>query len=68
MKFNQKKFIDQITKLIIINKDQIIISKDNILNKEQFCKIFPKIKDFKIIKNKNDPNNFYYSAYYNKIK
>lgn len=68
--FNKKQdeFIKQIIELIIFNKNQVIISKDNILNKEQLFKIFPKLKKFMDLKKVYDPKNFFYSSYYDKLK
>ncbi len=68
--FNRKQdeFIKHIIELIIVNKNQVIISKDNILNKEQLYKIFPKLKKFMDLKKKYDPKNFFYSSYYDKLK
>lgn len=68
MNRRQNEFLEKIINLIIENNNQIIISKDNILNKLQFNKIFPKIENFRKLKNKFDPNNFFHSSYFDKIK
>ena len=64
----QNEFLENIINLIIENNNQIIISKDNILNKLQFNKIFPKIENFRKLKKRLDPNNFFYSSYFDKLK
>ena len=58
-----KKFID----LIIKNKCQLVISKENLLNKDDCEKIFPKIKEFRKIKNEFDKNYFFSSSYYERV-
>ena len=61
---NQEIFIKDIIQLITDNKCQLLISKDNILDKNSSLKIFPKIKEFIKLKNKTDKNCFFSSSYY----
>ena len=68
MNYRQKEFLNKIINFIILNKNQVIISKDNVLNKNQLTKIFTKIYDFKKIKKELDPDDFFYSSYYDRIK
>ena len=61
---NQDIFIKEIIQLITDNKCQLLISKDNILDKNSSLKIFPKIKEFIKLKNNTDKNCFFSSSYY----
>ena len=60
-------FINKLIKLIIKNNCQLTISKDNLLDKDSFYKIFPKVKKFKTLKKKLDKNCFFSSSYYERI-
>ena len=67
---NNKKqdlLLKEIVSLIIDNKCQIHLAKDNVINKEEGLKIFPKIKEFKMLKKDLDKNCFFSSSYYERI-
>ena len=64
---NQELFVRKIVDIIIENKCQLFISKDNIINREDCLKIFPKINDFKMIKKDLDKNFFFSSSYYERV-
>ena len=64
---NQELFVRKIVDIIIENKCQLFISKDNIINREDCLKIFPKINDFKMIKKYLDKNFFFSSSYYERV-
>lgn len=64
---NQDLFISKIFDLIIKNKCQLVLSKDNLLNKNLCNKIFPKTKEFAKLKKIKDKNDFFSSSYYKRV-
>ena len=67
---NNKKqdlLLKEIVGLIIDNKCQLNLAKDNVINKEDGLKIFPKIKEFEMLKKDLDKNCFFSSSYYERI-
>ena len=59
----EKKVVD----LIIDNKCQLMVYKDNVINKDDCLKIFPKIKEFNALKKDLDKNCFFSSSYYERV-
>ena len=67
---NSKKqdlLLKEIVGLIIDNKCQLNLAKDNVISKEDGLKIFPKIKEFEMLKKDHDKNYFFSSSYYERI-
>tara|TARA_B100000586_G_scaffold168175_1_gene122685 strand:- start:85 stop:1503 length:1419 start_codon:yes stop_codon:yes gene_type:complete len=67
---NNKKqdlLLKEIVGLVIDNKCQLNLAKDNVINKEDGLKIFPKIKEFEMLKKDLDKNCFFSSSYYERI-
>ena len=63
----QDSLLKEIIGLIIDNKCQLHLAKDNVINKEEVLKIFPKIEEFKMLKKDLDKNCFFSSSYYERI-
>ena len=63
----QDLFVKKIVDLIIDNKCQLLLYKDNVINKDDCLKIFPKIKEFNALKKHLDKNSFFSSAYYERV-
>jgi len=64
---HQNLFIKKVLDLIIENKCQLNIAKDNLMNMNYCEKIFPKVKQFRKIKDNLDKNSFFSSSYFERV-
>ena len=63
----QNLFVKKVVDLIIDNKCQLLLYKDNVIDKDDCLKIFPKIKEFNALKKDMDKNCFFSSSYYERV-
>ena len=63
----QNLFVKKVVDLIINNKCQLMLCKDNVIDKDDCLKIFPKIKEFNALKKDLDKNCFFSSSYYERV-